>query len=1206
MATSSEEEAKLIKAIEVTLEPAVPAQLRTEAYEFIENFKNNLERCLTTGFRLFSKENSAMVRHIGLQLMEHSVKFNWGSMQQNDCAVFKQRVMSLLVNGTKPMSEEPYHLKESLARLVAEVAKREWPQSWENFLSDLNGMCPLGKTQQELVLMVLLRLAEDVIGMDVNLQNQRKREMMLALNTHSEGIFKFFLNMLTYNSKMLNQMRENPALLQEMAECKRIAEQTLATMHGYLEWVKPQVLFQGDCVLFHTLYNLLADEDLKLPACECLLIIVNRKAGKGPERQIFLEEYSRFFCDDAIQVMLSTARKAASIEFDEKQYLFLKRLCQVLTSLGLVQLPQIWNQEKPDGKPKNFNHFIEILLAFSQHESLAIAHLTFHLWLKFLNSEVMVKDENIQSSMLHLLELAKTKTLRAGKTESSDIPGGIFNQEDFNSEKEFNSIFSGVRSQIMDILRQITLHFPVEAFMRPAEWLLQNIEKTKLHGLTGQSKLIDQLIVQWDGVWCYMDAVMTTLFKVDNINEILCKEIPFRGESGNTIKFLDLGRFCIESLIQVDPTNCKSPHILADAVEMMKSLMPFLAHAQDLILNVLTYILQFITFNTTGDPKPPWSSDVLHTRRIASSAVLCMCKSYGHLLVSLFAELKSYVYSLFDSDVITVQDRSNLTEAIVIASNHITDTNTRNQFLEELMMPFKTLITTEKFRSLGGSAEVLVVYLGMNQDPSTYSLSDEIRQRRFELMVGLVTTLAVTRQAKAFDSVQACDSAKGCTGFMPGDPVTDAAANPAQSHLLQGLPYLLLLTQSINEMYGPAGKAAMHPGYLPAMGLHETERCAIFVLESQEDSSRSTLPEDDATSKTKTFIFYLTENIYNILGRIGVLQLYSQPSLAEYIIQHVINTLYHVPNYRLRLIMRHFLRAYIINCPAEYYQLAIVPILVHFIRYMLTYLDSEWQKVKARQNESAPTGNDQDTESMEVIEDQLVHMITKDYMDLFTLALTKRVKDTSGASAPVPTSGEDDTEMEQDDEGKPQKVSTEDAVLGPLGDDLLENQFVSEHVLYTVFSAITWLDSTACNKACRLVVPVVTKIMALTEAKNSPIAQPVIEQLFLQIIRQPKYPTVAQVLQQATGSPPQLVQQFHDSIFSDKKLGTKKQRDLFKKVVEPIIGKHIGQMFKNEIKIKDLPSIPVPPKSVPLSLGELDGAMGLTDLFDPKKSQDIL
>ncbi|EDO35677.1 predicted protein, partial [Nematostella vectensis] len=111
---------------------------------FIENFKNNLERCLTTGFRLFSKENSAMVRHIGLQLMEHSVKFNWGSMQQNDCAVFKQRVMSLLVNGTKPMSEEPYHLKESLARLVAEVAKREWPQSWENFLSDLNGMCPLG------------------------------------------------------------------------------------------------------------------------------------------------------------------------------------------------------------------------------------------------------------------------------------------------------------------------------------------------------------------------------------------------------------------------------------------------------------------------------------------------------------------------------------------------------------------------------------------------------------------------------------------------------------------------------------------------------------------------------------------------------------------------------------------------------------------------------------------------------------------------------------------------------------------------------------------------------------------------------------------------------------------------------------------------------------------------------------------------------
>ena len=45
---------------------------------------------------------------------------------------------------------------------------------------------------------------------------------------------------------------------------------------------------------------------------------------------------------------LISYRKSITTEFDEKQYLFLKRLCQVLVTLGEVQLYYLWVREETE------------------------------------------------------------------------------------------------------------------------------------------------------------------------------------------------------------------------------------------------------------------------------------------------------------------------------------------------------------------------------------------------------------------------------------------------------------------------------------------------------------------------------------------------------------------------------------------------------------------------------------------------------------------------------------------------------------------------------------------------------------------------------------------------------------------------------------------------------------------------------------------
>lgn len=57
----------------------------------------------------------------------------------------------------------------------------------------------------------------------------------------------------------------------------RLAQQTLKTLTGYLDWVKFGVLYAKNYIILQMLCLLLEEESLKIPAAECLLIIVSRK-----------------------------------------------------------------------------------------------------------------------------------------------------------------------------------------------------------------------------------------------------------------------------------------------------------------------------------------------------------------------------------------------------------------------------------------------------------------------------------------------------------------------------------------------------------------------------------------------------------------------------------------------------------------------------------------------------------------------------------------------------------------------------------------------------------------------------------------------------------------------------------------------------------------------------------------------------------------
>lgn len=77
--------------------------------------------------------------------------------------------MKLVEGGMEVLIVEHAHIKDALSRVVVEMIKREWPQQWPTLLTELSHACTKGCTQTELVLLVFLRLVEDVAVLQVNL-----------------------------------------------------------------------------------------------------------------------------------------------------------------------------------------------------------------------------------------------------------------------------------------------------------------------------------------------------------------------------------------------------------------------------------------------------------------------------------------------------------------------------------------------------------------------------------------------------------------------------------------------------------------------------------------------------------------------------------------------------------------------------------------------------------------------------------------------------------------------------------------------------------------------------------------------------------------------------------------------------------------------------------------------------------------------------
>lgn len=81
---------ELARAVELTMSSSASQIARHEAYTACERFKETSPLCAQAGLYLAAAEQySTIVRHFGLQLMEHTVKYRWTHISQQEKVFIK-------------------------------------------------------------------------------------------------------------------------------------------------------------------------------------------------------------------------------------------------------------------------------------------------------------------------------------------------------------------------------------------------------------------------------------------------------------------------------------------------------------------------------------------------------------------------------------------------------------------------------------------------------------------------------------------------------------------------------------------------------------------------------------------------------------------------------------------------------------------------------------------------------------------------------------------------------------------------------------------------------------------------------------------------------------------------------------------------------------------------------------------------------------
>ena len=168
---------EILKALELVHHPRSSNELRQEASRYLESVRDQDDAPHHGYVLAANKSNPAIARHYGLSLIEYAIRFRWGNYSEAQSNALRDWIWKLAQSVAQ---EDPSFLRNKIAQLWVELAKRSWALDWTNMDSLLVALWGGSLTQQQLVLRILENLSDDAFGRDDITSGLRGNELNRA------------------------------------------------------------------------------------------------------------------------------------------------------------------------------------------------------------------------------------------------------------------------------------------------------------------------------------------------------------------------------------------------------------------------------------------------------------------------------------------------------------------------------------------------------------------------------------------------------------------------------------------------------------------------------------------------------------------------------------------------------------------------------------------------------------------------------------------------------------------------------------------------------------------------------------------------------------------------------------------------------------------------------------------------------------------
>ncbi|KAF2728249.1 ARM repeat-containing protein [Polyplosphaeria fusca] len=717
---------QVLHALQAIYDPASSNDTRRHASEYLEQAKQHPEAPSYGHALALNRDQPAQLRHYGLSMLEYAIKYKWDDFTLDQGAIIRKYVLDLTQN---VVEEDPVYLRNKIAQLWTEIAKRSWADDWLDMDQQLCELWHLSVPHLDLVLYILETLSEEIFNREDPTAGLRGSDLgramveiftpVAVLAEHlpsrdkgpdvrhgEEGWLKRLCNNLDW------------CLTQDVQNQDRIRSSAVRTMNALrasMSWVMPKAIVQVQVVEACCKALAVPVVPLQQASVEVLQSIYGRHHLQDSDRDEMFAPMLRPLSVGLLQDIYNWTLSDMNInDLNEPKYTLCKKLAELSNSLGVYVEQRSTHISTGSDLQGLFNLLYDVL----RNPSLIVSIPSLHCWTKLLRSRSVRDSEIVTSKLGGLLSTCCERLVRyeAFPDDSDDVTV-LFLNEDIDTVPERHAFLGNYRRFCVEVIELLVRRMPVDAM----EHILGQASTTF------QALYSDGLVFQPQHFSKHSTPVLRADAQVTVIDAALKGYLRWIAAQGENPQEDDQTRLQMENSLeqwcrQILQSRFDDPEVAKKVIQLMSTFATKALPNRPAF--ALTFLEHMLTVKLDDCPDlPPYSEAVKDLDRVCSLEMQKLAMKFPDDFMNVYDKLERKINEI--NSLPATDDRQRMAFQafllIIVHRSTALDQATRENRLKQMLQQVKDAWQNDQLTKSISSFQSFCGLLGMEHLPEFLS-----------------------------------------------------------------------------------------------------------------------------------------------------------------------------------------------------------------------------------------------------------------------------------------------------------------------------------------------------------------------------------------------------------------------------------------------------------------------------------------------------